>query len=102
MLYTGGRENTNSEKIHDFLHKQCFVEVESFAVSDSFIVFGVSSFRSVDGDLPYFGNPIKHVTYAVKKGCRPVNSPSAFSEGITYKFPQPLMLEGILEVVCKK
>ena len=39
-------------------------------------VIGVSLFSLKDDDtlkeLPYFGNPIKHITYAVKKGCKPV------------------------------
>jgi hypothetical protein len=102
MLYTGKKFNTNSEQFNEFLGKEAFVEVHSYAVSDSYIVLCVGRIYSNDHmkiDFPYFGNPIKHITYAVKRGSKPVNSPSAFTYGRIYKLEIPLLLNGILDIV---
>jgi hypothetical protein len=55
----------------------------------------------ISNNVPYYGNPIKHITYGVKKGCKPVNSPSAFKDGVTYTFEKPLKLNAKLEIVIK-
>ena len=103
MLYTGKKLHQNSLEFDEFLGKEAIVEVHSYAISDNFIVLGVSKIYSNDNnnkvELPYYGNPIKHITYAVKKGCKPVNSPSAFTEGKTYELETPLLLTGILDIV---
>ena len=111
-LFTGGKFDNNAEKFNDFLNKNIKIEIKSYAVSNDFIVLSVSDLSTIlsddksndiksDNDIPYFGNPIKHITYGVKKGCKPVNSPTAFKNGTTYQFEKPLLLNGILEIVKK-
>ena len=105
-LFTGGKFDNNAEKFDDFLNKNIKIEIKSYAVSNDFIVLSVcdlsTKLDNIKSDnIPYFGNPIKHITYGVKKGCKPVNSPTAFKNGITYQFEKPLLLNGILEIVKK-
>jgi len=110
-LFTGGKFDNNAEKFNDFLNKNIKIEIKSYAVSNDFIVLSVSNLSTTLDDIkaddiksnniPYFGNPIKHITYGVKKGCKPVNSPTAFKNGITYHFEKPLLLNGLLEIVKK-
>jgi hypothetical protein len=105
-LYTGGKFHENACKFEDFIGKDITINVDTFAISSNFIVLGVTNFSYVKDDIildniPYYGNPIKHITYGVKKGCKPVNSPTAFKDGVTYSFAKPLKLNAKLEVVTK-
>jgi len=110
-LYTGCKFHENSSKFTEFIGKDITIEVDSIAISSNFIVLGVTNFSYVKDDkklddvisnnIPYYGNPIKHITYGVKKGCKPVNSPTAFKDGIKYTFEKPLKLNAKLEVVTK-
>ena len=105
-LYTGGKFHDKAYEFAEFIGKDITIEVDTYAISSNFIVLGVSNFSYVKDDvilnnIPYFGNPIKHITYGVKKGCKPVNSPTAFKVGITYTFEKPYKLNAKLEVVTK-
>jgi hypothetical protein len=104
-LYTGGKFHENACKFEDFIGKDITINVDTFAISSNFIVLGVTNFSHVKDeinlDIPYYGNPIKHITYGVKKGCKPVNSPSAFKDGIKYTFEKPLKLNAKIEIVTK-
>ena len=96
-LYTGGKFHDKANEFEKFIGKDITIELDTFAISSNFIVLGVSNLD----DIPYYGNPIKHITYGVKKGCKPVNSPTAFKDGIKYTFDKPLKLNAKLEVVTK-
>jgi hypothetical protein len=105
-LYTGGKFHDKAAEFDDFIGKDITIEVNSFAISSNFIVLGVTNFSyvkddSISDDIPYYGNPIKHITYGVKKGCKPVNSPTAFKDGVTYTFEKPYKLNAKMEVVTK-
>jgi hypothetical protein len=104
-LYTGCKFNDNASKFEEFIGKDITIEVDTFAISSNFIVLGVVNFSyvkdEINEDVPYYGNPIKHITYGVKKGCKPVNSPTAFKDGIKYTFEKPLKLNAKMEVVTK-
>jgi hypothetical protein len=110
-LYTGGKFNDNASKFDEFIGKDITIIVDTFAISSNFIVLGVVNFSYVKDEInaddvisnnvPYYGNPIKHITYGVKKGCKPVNSPTAFKDGIKYTFEKPLKLNAKLEIVTK-
>jgi len=111
-LYTGGKFHENACKFEDFIGKDITINVDTFAISSNFIVLGVTNFSyeinsddnvsdKVSDNVPYYGNPIKHITYGVKKGCKPVNSPTAFKDGITYTFEKPLKLNAKMEIVTK-
>ena len=105
-LYTGGKFHDKAVEFAEFMGKDITIEVDTYAISSNFIVLGVTNFSYVKDDInkddvPYYGNPIKHITYGVKKGCKPVNSPTAFKDGVTYTFEKPLKLNAKLEVVTK-
>ena len=104
-LYTGGKFHENASKFAEFIGKDITIIVDSFAISSNFIVLGVANFSyakdDINVDIPYYGNPIKHITYGVKKGFKPVNSPSAFKDGVTHTFEKPYKLNAKLEVVTK-
>ena len=104
-LYTGGKFHDKAVEFAEFIGKDITIEVDTYAISSNFIVLGVANFSyikdEINLDVPYYGNPIKHITYGVKKGCKPVNSPTAFKDGITYTFEKPLKLNAKLEVVTK-
>ena len=111
-LYTGGKFNDNASKFDEFIGKDIIIELDTFAISSNFIVLGVTNFSHdknddinednvISDNVPYYGNPIKHITYGVKKGCKPVNSPTAFKDGIKYTFEKPLKLNAKLEIVTK-
>ena len=104
-LYTGGKFNDNASKFDEFIGKDITIEVDTFAISSNFIVLGVVNFSyvkdEINADVPYYGNPIKHITYGVKKGCKPVNSPTAFKDGVTYTFEKPYKLNAKMEIVTK-
>jgi hypothetical protein len=102
MLYTGGKLNTNALFFNNILFNKIFIIVDSFAISDSFITIKVSNISdSSNVELPYFGNIIKHITFALKKGLKPVNSPSAFLDGKIIFFDKPITLIGVLKIVTK-
>jgi hypothetical protein len=104
-LYTGGKFHDKAIEFTEFIGKDITIIVDSIAISSNFIVLGVTNFSYVKGDInadvPYYGNPIKHITYGVKKGFKPVNSPTAFKDGVTHTFEKPLKLNAKLEVVTK-
>jgi hypothetical protein len=96
-LYTGGKFHDKAVEFAEFIGKDITVEVDTYAISSNFIVLGVSNLDNI----PYYGNPIKHITYGVKKGCKPVNSPTAFKDGVTYTFEKPYKLNAKMEIVTK-
>jgi hypothetical protein len=110
-LYTGGKFHDKASEFYDFIGKDITIEVDSIAISSNFIVLGVANFSYVKDDknlgdvilnnVPYYGNPIKHITYGVKKGCKPVNSPTAFKDGVTHTFEKLLKLNAKMEIVTK-
>ncbi len=105
-LYTGGKFHDKAHEFAKFIGKDITIEVDTYAISSNFIVLGVANFSyvkddSISDDVPYYGNPIKHITYGVKKGCKPVNSPTAFKDGVRYTFEKPLKLNAKMEIVTK-
>ena len=96
-LYTGCKFHDKAIEFAEFIGKDITVEVDTYAISSNFIVLGVSNLDNI----PYYGNPIKHITYGVKKGCKPVNSPTAFKDGVTYTFEKPYKLNAKMEIVTK-
>jgi hypothetical protein len=105
-LYTGGKFHDKAVEFSEFIGKDITIEVDTYAISSNFIVLGVANFSyvkddSISNNVPYYGNPIKHITYGVKKGCKPVNSPTAFKDGVTYTFEKQLKLYAKLEVITK-
>lgn len=102
LLFTGKKENN---KLGSFLGLELGIEyevnVDRIAISDKFVVIGLSMIEGFE--VPYHGNPIIHITVGRKKGFRdaPVKSPMAFNrkENIYDLSSFKLILKGTLGVV---
>lgn len=108
VLYTGGKSNENSLILDDLLDKTYNIHVDRIAISKNYVTFGVCLIQNENNllDIPYFGNEIKHITLAITKdkdakgkNYKPVNSPSAFSEGHVINFDEHLIFKSILKTV---
>jgi hypothetical protein len=99
LLYTGGKHNENLIHFVPFLNKSFNIEIDRIAISDKFIVLGISD----KFDFPYFGNEIKHITIGKNKKMKllPKDSPSGFTEGDVLIFKKPYIIDGIIEAVLK-
>lgn len=105
LLYVGGKENDHINELLPFDGAKCTIIVNSIAKSDDFIVLGVLSIICEDGsDLPYFGNPIKHITIGLNKTKKlsPVNSPTAFTADGAFKYEVSFPLKAVVSIVSKK
>ena len=105
LLYVGGKENVNVDELLPFDGTNCTIIVNSIAKSDDFIVLGILSIINENGsDLPYFGNPIKHITIGLNKTKKlsPVNSPSAFTAEGAFKSEVLFHLKAVVSIVSKK
>ena len=73
------------------------LSVKSFGISDDFIVCGI---EILDKSIPYYGNPIQHITIGIKKSnyqkfkLFPKDSPSAFDKGIKIELDKPFEITG--------
>jgi len=104
LLYVGGKENIHVDQLIPFNGAKSTIIVNSIAKSDDFIVLGVSSIIGEDGsNLPYFGNPIKHITIGLNKTKKlsPVNSPTAFSAEEAFKAEVLFPLKAVVSIVSK-
>lgn len=104
LLYVGGKENAHIDELLPFEGTKCTIIVNSIAKSDDFIVLGVSSITDENGsDVPYFGNPIKHITIGLNKTKKlsPVNSPSAFSVKGAFKKEVLFHIKAFVSIVFK-
>ena len=108
ILFTGGKENSNIETLVPLVGREYCLVVDRVAISDRFITFGIECIFNDDGEIPYFGNEIKHITAGIakkssKKGnMSPVNSPSAFTDGEIVIFERPFVIGGTLKEITKK
>jgi hypothetical protein len=105
LLYVGGKENDHINELLPFNGAKCTIIINSIAKSDDFIVLAVSSIIDENGyDLPYFGNPIKHITIGLKKTKKlsPVNSPSAFNLKDAFKQEVLFPLKAVVSIFSKK
>ena len=52
--------------------------------------------------MPYYGNPIKYITVAMKEiHHKPVNSIIAFEHGDIHYFQHPYIVDGSLKIITK-
>jgi len=82
------------EELNPYFGSIIQVNVISIAFSIDFITLGIE----FEDKIPYFQNPIKHITFECSKGSSPMNSTLAFSDGITFDINPNLNIKGI---VCK-
>lgn len=97
LLYIGGKEDTKALELEPWVGSQIKINVCSFGISDNFIVCKV---EIMDKTLPYYGNPIQHITIGLKKTNSskfklfPKDSPTAFEKGIEVKLIEPFQITG--------
>lgn len=82
------------EELNPYFGSIIQVNVISIAFSLDFITLGIE----FEDKIPYFQNPIKHITFECSNGSSPMNSTLAFSNGITFDISPNLNIKGI---VCK-
>ena len=104
ILYTGGKNDVRITELQPHFNSIININIKSFAISDNFIV---AEIEDLNPDIPYYGNPIKHITIGLK--CKksktfkllPMNSPSALCEGVIFPFEEPIIFNGILHPIMK-
>lgn len=87
-LFTSGKSHEKSSEMESSVGKKTVIKLNKLAISHNFIVFGVESIKYKDGeDVPYYGNPVKHITIALNKTGKkvfPKDSYTALTDGIVY------------------
>ena len=97
MLYTGGKEEPKALDLEDWVGKEVKTLCKSFGISDNFIVCGI---EILDKSVPYYGNPIQHITIGLKITDSakfkifPKDSPSAFEKGVKIDLAEPFEITG--------
>ena len=105
MLYLGGKKDVKALEFEPIVGSEINVKIISIAISNKFIVCGI---EFMDNSIPYYGNPIKHITIGLKKTesnkfkLFPKDSPSAFDEGIKINLDKPFIVKGVLFKECKE
>jgi hypothetical protein len=105
MLYLGGKKDIKALDFEPIIGKDIFAKIISVGISDKFIVCKI---ELVDKSIPYYGNPIQHITIGLKKTesnkfkLFPKDSPTAFDEGIIINLDDPLEIFGKLVKETKK
>lgn len=99
MLYLGGKKDTKALELEPYVGKEINAKIISIGISDKFIVCGI---ELVDKSIPYYGNPIQHITIGIKKTesnkfkLFPKDSPTAFEEGCKIILDNPIEITGKL------
>lgn len=110
MLYTGGKEDIRALELEKYLEKEIEVNLISIGISDKFIVCGIEFIPDAENIklIPYYGNPIKHITIGIKQSelkknkLLPKDSPSAFVDGIKIKLDHDIKIKGKIIKECKE
>lgn len=112
LLYVGGKKESNPDEngktnfdkcieLENFLHSNIQITLEKISISEKFITIKVLSCENI----PYFGNPVMHITIALKiskEKLKPADSPSAFDDmDRTEIFINEITLNGIVDKVTK-
>lgn len=104
MLYTGGKEDKRISDLEPLIDSMISVNLKSFGISDNFIV---AELEITNPDIPYYGNPIQHITIGLRQKeskkfkIFPKDSPTALSDGTKYFLEESFSFDGILTTVKK-
>ena len=63
VLFTGGKQDDKGIELCKFLNNKYDIIIEKIGMTDDFISVGVI----IKGDLPYYGNNVKHITIGLNK-----------------------------------
>ena len=97
MLYLDGKKDSKALELEPYVDSQVVVLVKTVGISDKFIVCGI---EIKDKAIPYYGNPIQHITVGLRKTesnkfkLFPKDSPTAFDEGIKIILENPIEITG--------
>ena len=97
ILYTGGKEEPRVLEFEPLVGSDVNLNVKSFGISDNFIVCGI---EILDKSIPYYGNPIQHITIGLKKSDSakfklfPKDSPTTFDKGVKIVLNEPFVITG--------
>jgi len=61
-LYTGGKVNERCNELQPLVGKSYKISINNIGITDRFICLGITIQDSTDA---YFGNPVKHITFAL-------------------------------------
>ena len=104
MLYLGGKKDPRALELEPIVGSEIVVSIVSVGISEKFIVCGIE-FESKT--IPYYGNPIQHITIGLKKTesnkfkLFPKDSPTAFVEGVKIILDKPIKITGVLKKETK-
>lgn len=95
LLFVGGKDNENESIFFQHINKKCILTIESHGISDSALALRVSKMEFVDdpNPIPSFAK-IQHITVALDKNTKAVDSIKSFDEGTIVIHSEPLILEG--------
>ena len=63
VLYTGGKDDIRSDNLTKFIGQKFDIEINKIGLNNQFITIGVN----IIGDIPYYGNDVKHITFGINK-----------------------------------
>ena len=105
---TGKTNFDKSEEIEKILNSNIQITMEKITISKEFITIRVKSIGDI-GDIPYYGNPIMHITIGLSKTSgkklQPANSPKAFEApeqertDILINYPTNLLIGIVKKVI---
>lgn len=61
VLYTGGKQDDRADSLQEYLGQKFNIQINQIGYNQHFISVGIS----IIGDLPYYGNDIKHITFGL-------------------------------------
>jgi hypothetical protein len=61
VLYTGGAKDPRADTLTQFLGQKYFVSIDKIGINKHFISLSIS----ILGNLPYYGNNTKHITFGL-------------------------------------
>lgn len=97
LVYVGRKEDIREKEFEPHKDKMCQVVVSGHGVSEDALALNVSEIKFVDDDtpVPTYAS-IQHITTALKKGVKAVDSIKSFSEGEVVVYEEKLVLTGKL------
>lgn len=98
VLYVGRKEDEREISFTEHKERLCYVTVNGHGLSDFALALRVGEIKFVDDaeTVPSF-NLIQHVTVALAKDVKAVESIKSFDEGTIIEYEQNLVLTGTLK-----
>lgn len=98
LLFVGRKENSNEQELLVHKDKQCTIIVDAYGLSNDALCLRVSSmvFSDTKEPVPSFQTVTQHVTVALAKGVKAVDSVKALNN-MTVGFVSPVTFNGVLK-----